>query len=78
MPDQQPHLQSNSPEMEDREANCFAMCLLMPAEFVRREVQAMGGIDIEDEKAMAKLAKKFGVSVPLMALRLGQIRGVTR
>lgn len=65
---------SNSDPVEDMEADYFAMCLLMPEEFVRQEVRSMGGFDIEDEKAMRVLARKFQVSVPLMALRLGQIK----
>ena len=58
----------------DAEANHFAMCLLMPEDWVRREVKRMGGnIDIGDDKAMKKLADKFKVSVTVMTLRLGQI-----
>lgn len=63
---------SDLPRME-AEANAFAMALLMPAEFVRAEVKKMGGIDIEDETKLKKLAAKFRVSVPIMAVRLGQI-----
>ncbi len=59
--------------VEENEANYFAMCLLMPEEFVRAEVRKMGGFDIEDDRAMSALASKFGVSVTLMTLRLGQI-----
>lgn len=65
---------SNSDPIEDLEANYFAMCLLMPEDFVRREVKAMGGFDIEDQKSLAQLARKFQVSVPLMMLRLGQLK----
>ena len=47
---------------EEKEANYFAMCLLMPEELVRKEVKRMGGnIDIGDDKTMKKLADKFGV-----------------
>lgn len=68
------HPGSNSNVVEDNEADYFAMCLLMPEEFVRREVRSAGGIDIADDKGMAKLAKKFGVSTTAMALRIGQIK----
>ena len=57
----------------DAEANYFAMCLLMPEEWVRREVKRMGIVDIEDDKKMKKLADKFKVSVTMMTIRLGQI-----
>jgi Zn-dependent peptidase ImmA (M78 family) len=59
---------------EEDEANLFAMYLLMPEEFVRREVSKMKDeIDLESGKQIAELAKKFQVSVPLMTIRLGQI-----
>lgn len=60
-------------EVEEREANYFAMCLLMPEEWLRADVEKAGGIDIGDDAAMAKLAKRYKVSVALLAIRLGQI-----
>ena len=65
----------NSQEItEEAEANQFAMCLLMPEDFVRREVKKMGGnFDIEDTKSAKQLADKFKVSLPIMMIRLGQI-----
>jgi len=60
-------------EEMDAEANAFAMELLMPANFVRREVKKMGGIDIENEKKLKRLADKFRVSTAMMAIRLGQL-----
>ena len=60
----------------DQEANQFAMALLMPAELVKKELERMGGIDIEDDKAVAKIAKRFRVSNTVMAIRLGQISKV--
>lgn len=59
--------------VEDREANYFAMCLLMPEEFVRREVAKLGGIDLTEDGGLKSLAKAFGVSIGLMAVRLGQL-----
>lgn len=59
--------------VEDREANYFAMCLLMPEAFVRREVAALGGVDLSDDKVLRALARKFQVSLGMMALRLGQL-----
>lgn len=57
--------------VEDAEANHFAMCLLMPADMLRLDIRAMGGVDIEDGKAIAKLASKYRVSLTLMAVRIG-------
>lgn len=59
--------------LEDREADYFAMCLLMPEAFVRRELARMGGVELSDDKALRLLARKFAVSLGLMALRLGQL-----
>jgi len=64
-------------KMED-EANEFAMHLLVPTDFLKAELAKLGGIDIEDEKAVQKLAKKFKVSQQIMTLRLGQLLGSAR
>jgi len=66
---------SNSDAIEDAEANHFAMCLLMPRAFVEQEVRAMGGVDVADDAQMRVLARRFGVPVTLMAMRLGQLAG---
>lgn len=60
-------------ETEDREANLFAMYLLMPEEFVRDEIGKIKNFNIMDDKHVADLARKFKVSVPMMAYRLGMI-----
>jgi Zn-dependent peptidase ImmA (M78 family) len=60
-------------EVEEREANYFAMCLLMPEEWLRADLEKIGGIDIEDEAAIKKLAARYKVSTTLMVLRIGQI-----
>lgn len=65
-------------DAEEREANYFAMCLLMPEQFVRDEVKKMGGIDITDDIALNKLARKFGVSDGMMAMRLEQIFKISK
>jgi len=66
-------LKTGDQEREDREANLFAMCLLMPEAWVRREIEKMGGLDISDDKQLRVLAKKFQVGETLMAIRIGQI-----
>ncbi len=60
-------------QQQDAEANYFAMCLLMPEDFVRTEVKKIWLIDLEDAKRMKQLADKFKVSVPIMTHRLGQL-----
>lgn len=60
-------------ERQDREANEFAMALLMPEGLLRREVQRIGGLDLCDDDAVKKLARMFGVPQALLAIRLGQL-----
>lgn len=57
----------------EAEANAFAMELLMPSEFLLRDLKQMGGIDLADDEQVAKLAKKYRVAVSLMAIRIGQL-----
>ncbi|MBN8648313.1 MAG: ImmA/IrrE family metallo-endopeptidase [Caulobacterales bacterium] len=51
------------------EANKFASELLMPAEFVKESVD-FSQLDIDDEKQIAAIAKKFKVSVAALQNRL--------
>lgn len=57
----------------EHEANIFAMELLMPTDFLLRDLKAMGGIDVADDLGLTKLARKYRVSQALMALRIGQL-----
>lgn len=55
---------------EDREANLFAMALLMPEEMIRREAKLLSAIDLLEDKSIKPLADKFNVSIILMVIRL--------
>lgn len=55
----------------EAEANAFAMELLMPFEWLAQDCR---GVDVSDENAIAKLAKKYQVAPTVMALRIGEIR----
>ncbi len=58
----------------DKEANQFAMELLMPRDWLLADVEKMRGIDIEgDDKKVMQLAKRYKVSVQAMTIRLGQL-----
>ncbi len=64
----------------EREANLFAMCLLMPESMVRKWVaaEAPAGIDLCDDNFLRKFAKKFQVPLNAAVLRLvdlGILRG---
>ena len=61
-----------TPEEMDREANEFAMQLLVPTDFLRADLEKIGGIDIENGKAVEKLAKKYRVSMQVMTIRIAQ------
>ncbi len=53
----------------EREANIFAMELLMPEAFLRADIPE-GGVDVLDEVAVGKLAKRYRVPAVAMAARL--------
>lgn len=55
----------------EAEANAFAMELLMPFDWIKRDAV---GIDLTDEVAVAKLAKKYRVPTVTMAVRIGEVR----
>lgn len=57
----------------EAEANIFAMELLMPTDFLLRDLKQIGGIDLADDVQITKLAKKYRVAVSLMAIRIGQL-----
>lgn len=60
-------------ELREQEANCFAAHLLVPSAMLRKELAKLGGVDLAgDGKDVAKLARKFGVSTTLMAVRIGE------
>lgn len=54
----------------EKEANRFAAELLMPKEFLVRDVQEIGLQDLHDDEAVKQLAKKYEVSVQAMTTRL--------
>lgn len=60
-------------DIEEREANLFAMELLMPRAWLLADIEKMGGVDLEDDTAMTNLAKRYKVSVTVMALRIGSL-----
>jgi Zn-dependent peptidase ImmA (M78 family) len=68
-------MKANQISDEDREANLFAIALLMPEELVRKEVAKLKQpLDLSDDnKGVKQLAQKFGVSITLMAMRLGEL-----
>lgn len=58
---------------DEIEANRFAAELLMPRDFVEADLEALGPIHADDERAIANLAKKYRVSPQAMAIRLSSL-----
>lgn len=58
---------------EEKEANLFAAELLMPASFIQQDLAEVEGLDLEDDAAIADLAKKYGVSTQAMTFRLAYL-----
>lgn len=56
-------------QIMDLEANRFAMELLIPYDLIIEDLAE--GFDLEDEKRVKELAKKYKVSVQCMAFRIG-------
>lgn len=64
---------SEGTDEQEIESNRFAAELLMPREFLEADFQTMGAIHADDEDAMARLAKRYGVSPQAMAIRLSSL-----
>lgn len=60
---------------EESEANLFALYLLIPEDFIRKDMGEFfpNGIDIVEDKDATFLAKRYGVSVSLMVFRLVEL-----
>ncbi|MDI9636216.1 ImmA/IrrE family metallo-endopeptidase [Geitlerinema splendidum] len=58
---------------EEKEANLFAAELLMPTSFIQQDLAGVEGLDLEDDAAIADLAKKYGVSTQAMTFRLAYL-----
>lgn len=59
---------------KEQEANYFALCLLMPEEFIA-EYLSQHHVDMADDKAVTQMARAFQVPASVMALRLGTRSG---
>lgn len=64
---------SKGTDVEEKEANLFAAELLMPARFLKRDVEKIGTVDLIDEHVLQDLAGKYGVSTQAMTFRLAYL-----
>ena len=53
---------------EEEEANYFAMHLLVPTGLLAKE--DLSSLDFADDRGIKELAKKYGVSLSVMAFRI--------
>lgn len=67
------HESGTGTQKEEREANQFAAALLMPAAWVHRELAKHPVDDPGDDRALAELCRKFGVSSQAMMFRLNNL-----
>ncbi len=58
---------------EEEEANKFAYELLMPTRMIKSDIAKLDIFDMTDDKMLSKLAKRYGVSSMMMAIRLNQL-----
>jgi Zn-dependent peptidase ImmA (M78 family) len=63
----------NMSDEQEREANIFAMCLLMPEDFIRRDMDGVKEIDLIEDKRIKALAKRYGVTEQMMVMRLCEL-----
>jgi len=68
---------SKADDVTEIEANAFAAALLMPTDFLKKDVARLQ-IDVEDSEQIDQLAAKYGVSAQAMTFRLLNLFGVRR
>lgn len=61
---------SHGTNLQEREANAFASSLLMPQEFLERDLRNLKNVDTHNETFIRTLARKYGVSPQAMLLRV--------
>jgi Zn-dependent peptidase ImmA (M78 family) len=59
-------------EPKEIEANQFAAELLMPLEWLAKDIQQLR-LDFESEEALEELAERYGVSIQAMTIRLSSL-----
>ena len=61
---------SQGTDEAEQEANYFAASLLMPKEFIERDLAGQEYVDMYDDDLLEGLARKYGVSAQAFAIRL--------
>ena len=58
---------------EEKEANLFAAELLMPSQFLAKDLLTLGGVDLLEDNVLSELAEKYGVSTQALTFRLANL-----
>jgi Zn-dependent peptidase ImmA (M78 family) len=69
---------SKGEDNDEREANLFAAELLMPAKFLREDLEGIELDLLENDTFLADLAKKYSVSLQALTFRLTYLRYITQ
>jgi len=64
---------SKGEDNDEREANLFAAELLMPAKFLKRDLESLALDLLQDGSVLEKLAKKYKVSTQALTFRLANL-----
>lgn len=57
----------------EREANLFAAELLMPVDFIEKDMSRLGDIDFLHDEKLNQLASEYGVSIQALTYRLNNL-----
>lgn len=63
-------ISSQGTDEAEREANFFAASLLMPREFIEKDLMVVESVDLFDDGLLRNLARKYGVSTQALVNRL--------
>lgn len=66
-------LSSKGEDTEEIEANRFSAELLMPESMLDRDIKKLSSSDLNDDRVIQQLAKRYGVSVNAMTNRLNTL-----
>lgn len=64
---------TNKELFQEQEANAFSAALLMPKDFILKELKSKSTIELGEIELIETLAKVFDVSVPAMTFRLNNL-----
>lgn len=64
---------SEGTSIEEKEANLFAAEILMPTEFLEKDLRDVEDVDLVDEGVIAALARRYRVSTQAMTFRLAYL-----